>query len=195
MTNEGGGSQISIWEHGWWGDCVNTLGEEVRQLLYAQKMGLVRMETQKSPFIFDMKGASVVDIGGGPVSLLLKCINVSGTVIDAGVYPKWVHERYKTANITHVVEAAENLAVIGHDEAWVYNSLQHTVNPSIVLTNAKRAAKTVRIFQWINTIVSQDSPHILTRKFFDNILEVDGTVETINLFGYVGYGYYAVASK
>jgi hypothetical protein len=186
------GSYVTVFDEDTWGNCVNTLGDEVKQLLYADKMGLVRTETQKSPFLFDMKGASVIDIGGGPVSLLLKCINVSGIVVDPGIFPNWVHERYKTANIRHVVEIAENLTVIGHDEAWIYNSLQHTVNPSLVLLNAKRAARRVRIFQWINSLVSDDSPHILTRRLFDELLEINGTVETLNVFGYVGYCYYGV---
>jgi hypothetical protein len=188
MTDGG----ISVWDKEWWGDCTNTLGEEVKQLLYAEKMGLIRTETRKSPFVFDMHGASIIDIGGGPVSLLLKCVNFSGTVVDPGVYPSWVSERYNVAGIRYVVDVGENLSVIGHDESWIYNSLQHTVNPRLVLANAKRAAKTVRIFQWINTLVSQDSPHILTRSFFDSVLEIEGTVETLNLFGYVGYAYYGV---
>jgi hypothetical protein len=188
MTDEG----VSVWDKEWWGDCTNTLGEEVRQLLYAEKMGLVRTETRKSPFIFDMNGASVVDIGGGPVSLLLKCINVSGVVVDPGPYPEWVHERYRTAGIRYVIEVGENLNAIGHDEAWIYNSLQHTVNPAVVLTNAKRAAKSIRIFQWINTLVTPDAPHILTRRFFDEVLDIRGTVEVINLFGYTAYAYHGV---
>jgi hypothetical protein len=187
MTDGGG---VSIFDKGWWGDCTNTLGEEVKQVLYAEKMGLVRTETHKSPFVFDMHGASVIDIGGGPVSLLLKCINVSGVVVDPGNYPNWIYDRYKEANIRYVVEVGENLNIIGHDEAWVYNSLQHTLNPELVLTKAKRAARTVRIFQWINTLVLQDSPHILTRRFFDNVLEIKGTVEYLNLFGYTGACYY-----
>jgi hypothetical protein len=181
---------ISVWDKEWWGDCTNTFGEEVRQLLYAEKMGLVRTETQKSPFLFDMKGASIIDIGGGPVSLLLKCINFTGVVVDPGPYPEWVHERYKTAGIRYVIEIGENLNVIGHDEAWIYNSLQHTVNPYLVIDNAKRAAKTVRIFQWINTLVTPDSPHVLTRNLLDKALDIRGTVEAINLFGYYAYAYY-----
>ena len=189
------GNQVSIWDKDWWGDCVNTLGEEVKQILYAEKMGLIRMETFRSPFFFDMKGASVIDIGGGPVSLLLKCINVSGIVIDPGDYPHFIYERYRTAGIRCAVEVGENLNAIGHDEAWIYNSLQRSVNPELVLNNAKRAAKTIRIFQWINTIVSEDSPHILTRRFFDRVLGVSGTVEVVNLFGYMGYAYYGAFSK
>jgi hypothetical protein len=183
---------ISIWDKEWWGDCTNTLGDEIRQLLYAEKMGLVRTETRKSPFLFDMNGASVIDIGGGPVSLLLKCINVSGVVIDPGPYPDWVYDRYRAAGIRYVVELGENLNVIGHDEAWIYNSLQHTVNPYLVIDNAKRAAKTVRVFQWINTLVSEDSPHVLTRNLLDKALDIKGTVEAINLFGYIGYAYHGV---
>jgi hypothetical protein len=186
---------VSIWQTSWWGDCVNTLGEEVKQLKYAERIGLIRTETRRSPFIFDMLGASVIDIGGGPVSLLLKCINFSsGVVIDAGTdYPYWVYERYQSAGIRYVIEVGENLNVVGHDEAWLINALQHTVNPEQVLRNARKAANLVRVFEWTNTISTESSPHILTKGFLDQVLDVRGTVETINLFGYVGHGYSAVA--
>ena len=28
------------WESEWWGDCLNTLNEETKQIVYAKKMGL-----------------------------------------------------------------------------------------------------------------------------------------------------------
>jgi len=67
--------QAQEWEFGWWGNCVNTYGEETKQLLYAARMGLTAFHDGKSPFNFDLGGASVLDIGGGPSSLLLKCTN------------------------------------------------------------------------------------------------------------------------
>ena len=182
---------ISIFDSDWWGNCVNTLGYEIKQVVYAEKMGLIRTETHKSPFVFDMFGASVIDIGGGPVSLLLKCINFSGTVLDPSAsYPRWVYDRYSSLGIEYVVDIAENLDDNGFDEAWIIDSLQHTVNPELVLRNAKKVAKRVRVFEWINTVSSRVSPHIITEHFLNRVLGIRGTTEYLNLFGYTGTAYY-----
>jgi hypothetical protein len=186
-------NSISVFDKDWWGNCVNTLGYEIKQVLFAQKIGLTRTETRMSPFVFDMSGASIIDIGGGPVSLLLKCINFTGTVLDPGSgYPRWVYDRYQSLGIDYTIEIGENLNSYGYDEAWIIDSLQHTINPELVLKNAKKAAKTVRVFEWINTVYSQASPHMLTENFLNNTLGVIGTTEYLNLFGYTGVGYSAV---
>lgn len=183
-------SDIAVFDKDWWGNCVNTLGYEIKQILYAEKVGLVRTETHSSPFIYDMAGASIIDIGGGPVSLLLKCVNFTGVVFDpSSSYPRWVYDRYKSVGIDYIVEVGENLTASGFDEAWIIDSLQHTVNPELVLRNAKKAAKIVRIFEWINTVSSQISPHIITETFLDKILNTKGRTEYLNLFGYTGYAY------
>jgi len=184
---------ISVFDKDWWGNCVNTLGYEVKQILYAEKIGLVRTETQNSPFIFDMSGASVFDFSGGPVSLLLKCVDCNGTLLEpTGSYPRWVYDRYTALGIEYVVELGENLIATGYDEAWLVDCLQHTMTPELVLNNAKKSAKTVRVFEWINTISSADSPHIITENFLNRVLGVKGSVDYLNVFGYTGYAYSAV---
>ena len=68
-------------ESEWWGNCQNTYFEEEKQLKYARKMGLDRTPNSQTPYVFDIN-KTVLDIGGGPTSILLKCVNVQGTVID-----------------------------------------------------------------------------------------------------------------
>ncbi|MHC4464472.1 MAG: hypothetical protein ACYS30_24030, partial [Planctomycetota bacterium] len=57
-------SEVQEWETSWWGKCINTYGEETKQLLYADRMGLQMFHDGKSPFNIDVKGANVLDIGG-----------------------------------------------------------------------------------------------------------------------------------
>jgi hypothetical protein len=189
-------NDVLVFDKDWYGNCGNTLGIEIKQILYAEKMGLVRMETHRSPFIFDMSGASIIDIGGGPVSLLLKCINFTGTVFDpSSSYPRWVYDRYTALDIEYIVEVGENLNLTGFDEAWIMDSLQHTINPELVINNARRSAKIVRIFEWLNSDTSQISPHIITESFLNRVLNIEGTTGYLNLFGYTGIGYWGVSES
>lgn len=173
------------WETSWWGDCTNTLGEELKQLTYARRMGLVMHHDGRSPYNIDLGGMSVLDIGGGPVSLLLKCTNMGKcAVADPMPLPKWVAERYKLARIVHMKLPGEKVLpevfVDDYDEVWIYNCLQHTQDPRLIIENAKRAGQLIRIFEWIETAVNTGHPHSFTAEQLDEWLGGHGRVEQLN---------------
>ena len=88
------------WEQGWWGNCVNTYGEEEKGLLYASRMGFQRHPDARTPYQFNGGSKSFLDLGGGPCSILLKFFNLAGgVVVDPCHYPDWVSERYSSAGL------------------------------------------------------------------------------------------------
>lgn len=184
--------QAQEWEKNWWQMAINTYGEETKQLLYAEKMGLKTFHDGKSPFNFDMEGKKVLDIGGGPVSLLLKCINVRGKVIDPCDYPQWIYDRYKLAGIEFEKKKGEDIEEKDFDECWIYNVLQHVENPEKVIKNALGAGKIVRIFEWIDTPANEGHPHCLTEEKLNEWLGGTGKVEELNLPTLKGRCYYGI---
>lgn len=166
------------WEAEWWGGCNNTFGEEMKQLLYSDRMGLKTFHDGKSPYNFIVSG-KILDIGGGPCSLLLKCPDVKGKVVDPCDYPVWIGDRYKMAGIEYEKIKGENIKEIGYDEVWIYNVLQHTENPEKVIKNALEAGKIVRLFEWIDTGTSDGHPHELTEKKLNEWLNGKGKVEEL----------------
>ena len=189
MTNW---KQAQKWEGSWWDTCQNTYNEEQKQLIYAEKMGLVRVPDKKTPYRFDLKGISVLDIGGGPVSLLLKCVNVRGKVVDSLEYPDWVAERYKTAGIEYERIKGEDLNETGFDEIWIYNVLEHTENPEKIIQNAKKAGKLIRIFEWVDTNLTDGHIHTFNKQQLDEWLGGRGKVENFSRGGAYGQGYYGI---
>jgi len=180
------------WERHWWDNCINTYGEEEKQLLYANRMGLQTFHNKKSPYNFDLGGISVLDIGGGPSSLLLKCVNMLGTVVEPLELPTWVLLRYDTAGIKFHRIAGENLDMTGYDEAWIYNVLQHTRDPQQIVENARHAAKLIRIFEWIDMPTNEGHLHTLTESNLNDWLGGEGKVEQLagqaNCYGLCYYG-------
>jgi hypothetical protein len=173
--------QAQKFEKNWWGTCTNTLGEELKQLTYAKRMGIKFSKRDGIPFIIDLQGKTVVDIGGGPNSLLLKLENGKGIVVDPCDYPNWVKERYWIANIEYIKMAAEDVPesiLVTANEAWIYNCLQHTKNPEEIIRKAKLTGK-VRIFEWIDAEVNEGHPHQLTEENLNKWLGGKGTVETL----------------
>jgi len=177
----------------WWGTVQNTYHEEQKQLIYASRMGLLASWNGAHPPTFNLGGRSVIDIGGGPVSLLLKCVNYSwATVVDPAKWPEWVLSRYTAAGIGYRQERAEDLSVINADEAWIYNCLVHTEDPEKIIANAREAAKTVRIFEWVDMAPYDGHPQTLTKKELEKWLGAAGFVTELNEAGCVGRAFYGV---
>ena len=184
------------WEEQWHSNCVNSLNEELKQIVYAEKMGLIRTPTPKTPYNFDLEGKSVLDIGGGAYSLLLKCVNYSNAVVVDPLmskYPEWVIERYDTAKIRTLSCAGEELKLQEtFDECLIYNVLEHTYNPKKVVENALEVGNIVRIFEWLGVPKNVGHIHTLNEQDLNKWLGGEGKVEQINRNGAVGTAFYGV---
>jgi hypothetical protein len=180
-------------EAAWWGDCANTWHEEEKQLVYATRMGLRADWTGAHPPTYDIAGASVIDIGGGPVSLLLKCANRGRSVVaDPGRYPDWVIARYEHCGIEWWRTNGEDISGYTFDEAWLYNVLQHTNDPGRVVAVAREAAATVRVFEWLDVDPYPGHPQQLYREEMDEWFGGHGYEAQLNEHGCVGHAYYGV---
>ena len=62
------------------------------------------------------------------------------------------------------------------DECWLYNVLQHVDDPHRVVEVAKRAAKVLRVFEWINIPGDEMHPHVPTQELLEEWYG-PGTVE------------------
>lgn len=178
-------------EKSYWGNCCNTFDEDQKHYIYGNYMELSRHH-----YSFDVGGKKILDIGGGPSSMLLKCINLKqGLVIDPIKYPQWTVERYKMNNIDVKVDLGENNNEIGWDEVWIYNCLQHVHDVKEIITKAKKSAKILRIFEWINIPPHEGHPIELTKELLDEYIGLPGS-NTIELseFGCYGTAYYGVFS-
>lgn len=193
-------------EKSWWGDCANTYWEEHKQLTYARYMGLEFYEDQHSPYNIDLQGKRVIDIGGGPCSLLLKAKNngpKKSEVIDPCSYPDWVHERYNEHGILQLPRlTGENFidSITPYwqaDEVWMYNVLQHTEDPALIISNGIAAlgqTGVFRVFEWINTPVNEAHPHSLTKEFLDSAFNYQGSTVNLSANGCYGTAYYGIFS-
>lgn len=185
------------WELNWHSDCINSFNEERKQFVYAEKMGLRISPTLKTPFNFDLNSKSVLDIGGGAYSLLLKCTNFNDSYVAdplMGSYPAWVLTRYETAGINVITASGETLNFNPkiHDEVWLYNVLEHTYNPELIISNALALGKVIRIFEWVDTEINIGHPQVLTEELLNKWLKGEGKVEFVNQNGAVGKAYFGV---
>lgn len=176
-------------EKNFWGNCANTFDEEQKHYIYAKCMAI-----QIDGYSFNVHNKSILDIGGGPVSMLLKCINLKkGKIIDPIVYPQWTRGRYQSLNICVDIIRGEDIVESGWDEVWIYNCLQHTIDPKKIIENAKRSAKILRIFEWLNIPIDDGHFHILTKNKLDDwISNTNSTIVDLAQNGCYGTAYCGV---
>jgi SAM-dependent methyltransferase len=150
-------------EQEWWDDCRNTFGEQAKHVTYARKMGLVPLNDGGRWPLIDVYGQSILDIGGGPVSMLLECRGLErAVVVDPCKYPAWTRARYKSVGIELEQMPAEDYEPDQvFDEVWCYNVLQHTADPEAIVQMMRRAAKLIRIFEWVDFPPTPGHPHEL----------------------------------
>ena len=97
--------------------------------------------------------------------MLLKCQGLAGgLVVDPIEYPQWTKDRYSSMNIDVLVDIGENIGNAAYDEVWIYNCMQHAVDPEKIISNAKRVAPILRIFEWIDIPAHDGHPHELTEE-------------------------------
>jgi hypothetical protein len=176
-------------EKDYWGNCCNTFDEDQKHYVYARFMGLKRVG-----YSFDVGGARIIDIGGGPTSMLLKTINLAprSLVVDPLDYPVWTYDRYSTKGIDSMICRGEDIYEEGYDEAWIYNCLQHTDDPELIIQNALRAAKTLRIFEWVDIPPHEGHPIELTKEKLDRWIGKEGQTIQLGESGCFGKAYYNV---
>lgn len=184
-------------EKGWWDTCANTYWEETKQLVYARLMGIMFQPDERGPYLINLGNKAVLDIGGGPVSLLLKATKDSKrTVADPCDYPSWVGERYKAQGIEYEQLKGEDVNTLGtgvYDEVWLYNCLQHVDDPARIIANAKSVLKpggVFRIFEWINTPTNTAHPHSLTKEQLDEWIGQSGGTAHLSESGCYGDAYF-----
>jgi hypothetical protein len=180
-------------EREFWGTCVNTFEEDRKHFVYARCMGLVPSSVRQ--FYFKPPAQRILDIGGGPTSMLLKLDTPlqKGKVVDPLDYPEWTRQRYAYVNIQAEVKDGEAVDEDGGwDEVWIYNVLQHTHDPARIIANAKRAAPVLRIFEWIDIPPHPGHPHELTEASLNAWIGGRGATTRLNESGCVGRAYYGV---
>jgi SAM-dependent methyltransferase len=151
------------WERSWW---LNN------RHLHPQEMVKNRVMADWM-LIRGAAGLKVLDIGCGPLSLLLRIPAKEGVALDPLDFGP-LEAAYRAANVRRVIMPAEEFKETGFDEVWVYNCLQHTIDPMAVLATACRAGRTVRLFEWTGIDPYQGHLHRITPEMIRTALSGHG---------------------
>lgn len=177
------------WEADWHmanNNCANSYNEETKQYNYADKMGLNEFLTNR----FGAKGwdfgdRTVLDVGGGPYSILMKSKAKRMVVLDPAQYPNWCMVRYQECGIEFINKKGEELDFPEpFDIVLCYNVLQHVDSPEEICKRMRKVAKVIYFFDWVGIGGTPGHPHVLEEQTLNKWLGGEGKVE--------GHGYFGV---
>jgi hypothetical protein len=183
MSSEDVWREAQRWESQWWeieaSSCTNTFYEEEKQHdVCAPRMGIVFDPWGR----IDLHGKNILDVGGGPVSMLLKCVNAGRRkIVDPLEQPAWIIGRYDAVGIEFETGTGEEMEESGWDEVWLYNVLQHVKDPDLVLRKCLSAGRVLRLFEWIDTEITDGHIHALTTDFFRSVLGNVGESKIVDI--------------
>jgi ubiquinone/menaquinone biosynthesis C-methylase UbiE len=130
----------------------------------------------------NMSGLNVLDVGGGPSSILLRTNKLRGNqhdgvnhgvVIDPLIITEHQKLRYDYYGIEFIQDQSENIdqyySERGYfDECFIYNCLQHVVDPIEILDKVTSISKRIRIAEPLNIPTDSMHLHMFTKEYFDN---------------------------
>jgi hypothetical protein len=156
--------EANEWERQWHDDCLNSFQEESKQIEYMKRMGILPEGKNGRYPVYDFNNKSVIDIGGGAYSVLLKGINmINPTVVDPCDYPQWTRDRYKAGGINFVNVKAEDYCE-GHYDV------------EKIISNMRKMTDVIYIHEWLNTPISDGHIQTIRESDLNKWLDAKGMV-------------------
>lgn len=158
-------TKASMFENMWWTSKENEKWdkEKEKQKFYARYMDIHGQ---------DFSNKTILDIGGGPISMLFDYSFKEATVIDPLIISEKIKNKYKNSRIEFLNFKAENMDLDKkYDECWIYNCLSHVESPGKILNNVMSCCDVIRLFEWIKTGGDIGHPHVLTEEWFENFID------------------------
>lgn len=117
----------------------------------------------------DLNGKSILEIGSSHFPALTYCHNYSKSYIIEPIVSLELMKSINGKHISLIAKPAEEVKFPKVDEVWLFNVLQHVIDPDILIIKAKDCAEFVRFFEPINTTPSDAHPHSFTLGYFNEM--------------------------
>lgn len=145
--------------------------EQEKQVTYA---GLLQFPAAEDPellaqgVLYDFGEKRILDVGCGPVSLLLRSKVGTGVGVDPIDYGPELEAAYHARGLQRIIGPAERLTVPDRpfDEGWCYNCLQHVMDPAVILAYLGAHCERIRLFEWLDIPAHLGHPHELREAQF-----------------------------
>ena len=127
------------------------------------------------PEDLNLNGKSIMEIGPAKISAISICQNYKQSyVIEPIIYDTGDYYTDKS-NINFIREPAETCFFPNVDEVWLFNILQHVINPVKIINNCKKYSKIIRFFEPIDWEINDAHPHKFDINFYKTHFGLNNT--------------------
>ncbi len=116
--------------------------------------------------MFDLKNKSIMEIGCADYPALAYCENYSNGVIIEPMPSQILRTLIKGKNIDVYAQTVESAELPKVDEVWIFNVMQHIIDPELFIEKIKGCSKIIRFFEPINTDYNICHPQSYTLDYF-----------------------------
>jgi len=118
----------------------------------------------------DCKGKTIIEIGSADIPALSFCENVKGIIIEPLPSDKLLLTA-KEKGIELIKLRAEDYYFPKVDEVWMFNILQHVINPDVIIQKSLVASNCVRFFEPIEFGTDRMHLHNFTMDYFKQFFQ------------------------
>ena len=111
----------------------------------------------------DLQNKRIMEIGPAMIPCLHYCTNMGQSYILEPCSYSETKALIANKPIEHIALAAEDCTFPKVDEIWLFNVLQHTIDPDLIIEKSKEAAKVVKFFEPID--LGTDPLHLHAFKY------------------------------
>jgi 2-polyprenyl-3-methyl-5-hydroxy-6-metoxy-1,4-benzoquinol methylase len=181
--------EAQVFERGWYSHHAKGAAKR-HNALVAELVGLTHEN-------LDLSRSSVLDVGAGGFSLLQRVKTRRGVAVDPLFFGE-LEQSYADAKIQRVFACAEDLPNLFYfsefDEVWLFDVVQHVIDPARAVHAASCLARRVRIFEWLHTGLHKLKAKFFTTRFMRWEKKVEATGR-VNHLGFTGEYFFAVYER
>ena len=107
----------------------------------------------------------ILEVGCADIPSLTFCGGYEGIIIEPMPSP-FLEKLISNFPILLIKDTVENAEIPFVDEAWIFNVMQHIIDPELFISKIKHSANTIRFFEPINTDYNVCHPQSYTLEFF-----------------------------
>lgn len=122
---------------------------------------------------FEQHGKKIIEVGPADFPALGYCNGFKDSVVVEpmpSAHLQYIAAQCEFAVITIMTQPLEEIYFSEphlFDECWLFNVMQHIIDPDLFIEKCKQSAKLIRFFEPINEGICVYHPHVYTREDFE----------------------------
>lgn len=109
---------------------------------------------------------TIIELGPADFPALAYCQNYRGIVVEP-MPCDHLSLICETRNIEILTAPVEEIDLPSVDEAWLFNLLQHVIDPELLISKCKEVAKAIRFFEPVDYGTCEYHPHTFSQQDFE----------------------------